>query len=313
MKPREYCCCAIPLVNFGIYATLTEQFSLGVLVGTLSVATPSIVGAVTPAAGPWILGIVAYIAAGIQVLGFLGVAKEKPITFRRYVTLHIMSTIAGFSVALVWIIMSATGHARAQSRCQTNFFPTTNGSPTSPEGVVLCNIFPWVDVGIMGALWISLAAVQFYFYLVVSSYSSAQQRDHANFDSEYDPTNPLTRDIPMTNKAAWGGRDSPEYAPRGYGHLRQESEGSISSLTNYPYHQRKPSVTKGEHSGYDPAAYPFNRKPTMRGLTIPEHPENAHTQEPNPTPGFSDAYGTGGAGADSVDRPKASQVHPGES
>lgn len=41
MKPREYCCCAIPLVNPGIYATLTEQFVLGVVVGTLSVATPS--------------------------------------------------------------------------------------------------------------------------------------------------------------------------------------------------------------------------------------------------------------------------------
>jgi hypothetical protein len=41
MKPREYCCCAIPLVNAGIYATLTEQFTLGILVGTLLVSTPS--------------------------------------------------------------------------------------------------------------------------------------------------------------------------------------------------------------------------------------------------------------------------------
>ncbi|KAG6334291.1 hypothetical protein ID866_4788 [Astraeus odoratus] len=55
MKPREYCCCAIPLVNPGIYATLTEQFVLGVVVGTLSVATPS--------------------RAAVQVFGFLGVAQ----------------------------------------------------------------------------------------------------------------------------------------------------------------------------------------------------------------------------------------------
>jgi hypothetical protein len=114
----------------------------------------------------------------------------------------------------------------------------------------------------------------------------------------------------MTNKAAWGGRDSPEYTRGGYGHLRQESEGSIS---NHPYHQRKVSVAKGEYGGYDPTGYPFNRKPTMRDISIPEHPEGAHTQEPNPTPGFSDTYDSGGAGADSVDRPKASQVHPGES
>jgi hypothetical protein len=40
MKPRDYCCCAIPVVNFGIYLTLTEQFVLGIVAGTLSVATP---------------------------------------------------------------------------------------------------------------------------------------------------------------------------------------------------------------------------------------------------------------------------------
>jgi len=40
-KPREYCCCAIPLVNAGIYATLIEQTVLGILVGTLAFATPS--------------------------------------------------------------------------------------------------------------------------------------------------------------------------------------------------------------------------------------------------------------------------------
>lgn len=40
MKPRDYCCCAIPTVNAGIYATLLEQFTLGIVAGTLSVATP---------------------------------------------------------------------------------------------------------------------------------------------------------------------------------------------------------------------------------------------------------------------------------
>lgn len=41
MKAREYCCCAIPVVNAGILAVLTEQFALGIIVGTLSIATPS--------------------------------------------------------------------------------------------------------------------------------------------------------------------------------------------------------------------------------------------------------------------------------
>lgn len=41
MKARDYCCCAIPLVNAGIYALLIEQFVLGITAGTLSIATSS--------------------------------------------------------------------------------------------------------------------------------------------------------------------------------------------------------------------------------------------------------------------------------
>lgn len=41
MKPRDYCCCAIPTANAGIYAVLTEQLVLGILLGALSMATPS--------------------------------------------------------------------------------------------------------------------------------------------------------------------------------------------------------------------------------------------------------------------------------
>lgn len=41
MKPREYCCCAIPIANAGIYAVLVEQLVLGIVAGTLSIATPS--------------------------------------------------------------------------------------------------------------------------------------------------------------------------------------------------------------------------------------------------------------------------------
>jgi hypothetical protein len=41
MKPKDYCCCAIPMFNAGIYATLIEQFIIGIVVGALAVATPS--------------------------------------------------------------------------------------------------------------------------------------------------------------------------------------------------------------------------------------------------------------------------------
>jgi hypothetical protein len=41
MKPRDYCCCAIPVLNAGIYAVLFENFVLALLVAILAVATPS--------------------------------------------------------------------------------------------------------------------------------------------------------------------------------------------------------------------------------------------------------------------------------
>ena len=92
MKPRDYCCCAIPVVNFGIYVTLTEQFVLGIIAGTLSVATPdsntspipslliaenpcTVVGAATPSFARWIFAVICYVGAMVQILGFIGAAK----------------------------------------------------------------------------------------------------------------------------------------------------------------------------------------------------------------------------------------------
>lgn len=52
--------------------------------------------------------------------------------------------------------MSATRHTTAKSKCIQDFFTSPDGQ-TSGEGDTLCNIFPWVDVGIMGVLWVILA------------------------------------------------------------------------------------------------------------------------------------------------------------
>jgi hypothetical protein len=93
MKPRDYCCCAIPVVNVGIYSTLTEQFALGILAGTLSISTSQsnslpyffrfvthtcclVVGAsATPSSARWIFAVICYVGAMVQVFGFIGVAQ----------------------------------------------------------------------------------------------------------------------------------------------------------------------------------------------------------------------------------------------
>lgn len=99
MKPRDYCCCAIPMVNAGIYTALTEQLVLGITAGVLAVATdPSmysrnwlqiwallicvilVVGAATPSFAKWIFAIVCFVAAAVQFLGFMGVSSVCPST-----------------------------------------------------------------------------------------------------------------------------------------------------------------------------------------------------------------------------------------
>jgi len=65
---------------------------------------------------------------------------------------------AAFSVAAAWTIMSATRHSPAKAKCIDDFFTTADGASSS-EGDTLCEIFPWVDVGIMGGLLVILAAL----------------------------------------------------------------------------------------------------------------------------------------------------------
>lgn len=86
--------------------------------------------------------------------------------FRRYTTIHILLTVAAFAVALTWIIVSATRHSTAVTNCESDFFSNSTSSsdssdvPTFDEGETLCNIFTWVDVGLMGGLWVVLAIMQ---------------------------------------------------------------------------------------------------------------------------------------------------------
>ncbi|KIK71086.1 hypothetical protein GYMLUDRAFT_150117 [Collybiopsis luxurians FD-317 M1] len=297
MKAREYCCCAIPLVNSGIYAALTEQLVAGLVIGILSFGTPSIVGAATPSFAPWLFGIVCLVAAAVQVLGFLGVAREKPVLFRRYITLHSLAITAAFAIAAAWIIISASKHSTAQSDCISDFFNTTDSTEQS-EGETLCNIFPWVDVGLMSGIWVWLAIMHIYLYVVINSYSSAQQRDHIKYDALNDPSNPLNGEgIPMNNRDAWDSRQSADY---GYNHGRQPSAASMTDVMNQPVREPRDGYS------YSDAA-PYQRNMSY-GDPV-SYPNYAYTQDPGPTPKFNDPYYD-----DSSDlhRPANAQAHPGK-
>jgi len=265
----------------GIYAVLLEQLALAVLVGTLAIGAPLIVGSMSFT--PWVIAIICYAGAAIQILGFIGVAQEKSILFRRYSTLHILSTSAAFAVAAVMIALSAAHHSATETRCLNSFFPGNDASTSGTQalGNTECNIFPWVDVGLMGGIWALLAISQIYFYTVVSGYSTFQNDFLGKYRSVYSAT-----DIPMTGRAdPWDARGSTESLTDRAGHARTQSNLS------QPDHLRHSSLS--EPTG----AYMQAAPPTPRGSQFG-------------IPNYSDPYYQN-TGSD-VSKPEQYQPHPAE-
>ncbi|KAI0800893.1 hypothetical protein C8Q74DRAFT_1314298 [Fomes fomentarius] len=284
MKPREYCCCAIPIIYAGIYATILEQLVLGVVAGTLSIATPSIVGASTPSFAKWIFAVIAWTVGAVQVLGLVAVRQERPVFYRRYITLHLLTTVAAFGVAAAWIAISATRHTQAQNQCINDFYKNTV-SATNGQGETLCNIFPWADVGIMGRY-------ATYLYVVLSSFGKGQRRDHIKYQSLVSDSAKSLNNIPLVDRGgAWESRQSTENLVQPGGHIRHDSNASVATVMG----------DKVQTYSDNYAAFPPN-------------PPNVYTQEPGPTPHAYDNYystqNTYGAG---VGYPERSQAHPGES
>lgn len=302
MKPREYCCCAVPVANAGIYAVLTEQLVLGILLGILSVATPSIVGAATPSFAPWIFGVVSFIAGAVQLLGFIGVAREKHRLFRSYMNLHCLLAVAVFAIGLTWTIISASRHSAAKSKCISEFFNTTQAD-LGTESEILCQIFPWVDVGIMGAFLLLLGALHAYFYAVISGYSVTQRDDHAKYSALSDSVNPNNAEgIPLNS------RGSGDNIPYRDGHLRTDSMASMSDVMNQPMAQPRDGFSNNYGtSGYAQSGYPVRQG--SYSDYVPQ-PNNAYTADPGPTPRYNQNIYSGPTTG--LEKPMEAQYHPAE-
>lgn len=234
--------------------------------------------------------------------------QERAILYRRYTTLHLLVTLGAFSVAAVWIALSAARHSQAKSGCQTRFF---SDSTEASEANTLCDIFPWVDVGIMAGLWVLLAVAQVchvvsisplnmlnprskvYFYVVLSSYGTGQRLDHEKYDSMYDPTRPLTADVALNNRDdPWDARHSDDIPLTSrYEHGRGDSFASVDTIT----------ADKPQGAPYDPYG----------GASYPSEPGVAYTQEPYPTPHVQDPYYSNSYAGGSMSRPEMTQPHPG--
>lgn len=308
---RDYCCCAIPIINFGIYATLVEQFVVAAVAGTLAIGTPSIVSYNAPSFGPLIFAAACYVLAAVQIFGFVAVHKQKAALFGRYTPLHGFLTLVAFAIAGAFIGVSASNHSKAVVACQRNFYAT----PDDPEGTkdeaqAVCNIFAWVGIGCMGGLWIFLGIMQIYFYSVVSAYGSTQRADKAKYHNIQSANNHVAggpNDIQLAERSGkttdpWDTRPSTSAdvggaAGRGaHGrqnsqpHARQDSYGQTQ-----PPHGRQNSYGQpqphGRQNSYGQPAYqaagalpagaaaPRSRQPTVDQYSDPYAPQQYGGQQ----------------------------------
>ncbi|KIO33865.1 hypothetical protein M407DRAFT_3860 [Tulasnella calospora MUT 4182] len=296
-KGHEYCCCAIPLMNVGIYLTILEQFTVSLTAGILSIATPRLVGSSIPSFAQWLVAIGAFILCGAQGMGFFGVFKEKATLFQRYVQINAALVAYIFSVSATWIIISATRHGPATTECIQDFFANNattvdqaNAFADDGQGPTICNIFTWVSVGIMGGLWIIMLIFQGYLLLVCRWYSVSQLADHSKYYSIYSVNPP--EGIPLGDRQrgedAWdprpsteswsGGQMSPGVARPGFGaHSRQNSDVNdraygVSAADAYA--EKKPTYGYRDdptsHSYPDQAYVNDSEAPTPVALTSPD-------------------------------------------
>ncbi|GAA5854483.1 hypothetical protein JCM8547_004859 [Rhodosporidiobolus lusitaniae] len=225
---RTYVCCAVPLYNAGIYAILSQFLILSIVTGVLCFAAPSIVSVTTPSFCSYILGILCLLVAAAQPVGFFGVYREKPALFRTYSRINGVLVAAALLLALALIIISAAKHSSGVDACTRLF--SQDDSDTSAD--TICNIWTWIQIGIMGLLFVIVGLCEIYFVCYEGIYASEQKLDHARYDSVYSTAANEIRQSGLWDGAA--GRvsysDDPAYVggggPYGGGHGRNMSKSS---------------------------------------------------------------------------------------
>jgi len=276
----DYCCCAIPLLNVGAYVVLSEQFVLGILVGTLAVGTPSIVGAAVPDVSKFVMMALGYVFAGIQLVGFFGIFKEKPALFKKYVTFNSIILYLGLSAALAFIAISAGRHQPAVDQCDSSFFGSGNQTTTTAqvdtEGQQICNIFTWVVLGIMGALWVVLFILQTYFTFALRGYGTTQRADHSKYQSIYSQ-NGTDQNIVLNERA---GRTT---------HTTAGDEWDVRPSTDswHPNQHNNPTAGGGYRDDDDDRLYEKKYGYGNGGVSMDVQDGGGAIKDPDAAPGYT--------------------------
>ncbi|GAA6005376.1 uncharacterized protein JCM10292_007327 [Rhodotorula paludigena] len=223
---RTYVCCAVPLYNAGIYAIMAQFLIIAVVAGVLCFAAPAIVSVTTPSFVSYILGVLSFAVAACQPFGFFGVFREKPRLFKSYLRLNGLLVTASILLALAVIIISAVKHSEGVDQC-TRLFSADDTDTTAND---ICNIWTWIQIGIMGLLFVIVGLCEIYFICYTSIYASEQRLDHARYDSVYSNAAEEIRQSGLWDQASRPSYSQDELIAPGYpsaaGHGRNASKSS---------------------------------------------------------------------------------------
>ena len=157
----EFCCCAIPLINFGSYTICLEFIFVALCVALLAVGPPSIVATTGPLPSGWpkiVVCILGFIVVAWQVVGLVSIKKEKTSLYRTYIRINFLLTLVTIFVTLAFFAVSAARHSVALDNCVAQYANVPAGSSSTGAsqldgvGRTICDIFIWVQVGFMGLL-----------------------------------------------------------------------------------------------------------------------------------------------------------------
>ncbi|KAH8928983.1 hypothetical protein BT69DRAFT_1346211 [Atractiella rhizophila] len=240
-----YVCWAVPLFNWGIYAILVQFAVIGITVGALAFAAPSIVSVSIPSFGSYLFGICAILVGLTQAAGFFGVFKEKPAIFRKYTWVNSGLVALTFLIALIWIIVSITNHSDAVDSCSKQFSEQTSGNSSTTvqgfnandqTGETICKVWTWVQVGVMAFLWVVVGLTELYFILKSRTYSLDQREAHKQYDTVFNAAEGeiiALRESGMYDRNSFLARNSSDLpAPPGVGVGHERSFSKSSGLRN---------------------------------------------------------------------------------
>ncbi|CED85161.1 hypothetical protein [Phaffia rhodozyma] len=275
MLDQDFICCCIPLINSGIYFILLENIVVGIVAGVLTLVPSAVVSSAVPSFTGWIFAILCFAVAAVQVLGLLGVVKEKKGIFRVYTITNIVVQLLAFTVAGVLILVSGLRHKTAVANCQSTYYTTDSANSTTSlasQSQKICEIFMIVDNSLMAGLWLLMFIVQSYLMAVTRLYRREQKEDHSRYFSMYStkggfPEEPENIPLSFHNTDplgdAWNTRQSTDTirqydagppGMRNSGISVVDGEGYRRPLSEARSHEQG---VYGNHEVYD--AYPVER------------------------------------------------------